>query len=296
MKKLYTLFTLLSLFILLSLFSCEKAINFKLENSKPLLVVDAEIENNKAPRVVLSNSISYYSQVSADVFAKSFIHDADVSISNGTITQKLIEYSYPITPEYNAYYYGIDSSSLNNAFIGELNTTYDLKIIVDGNEYHSTTTIPNFNVVPDSVYFKPTPQSPDSNKRSLFLEATDPQGLGNYIRYFTKKNQQPYYPGPNSVFTDEIIDGTTFTVQLEQGINRNSPPHCSNYFFKSDTITFKLCNINRSTYKFWNTWEFLNQSIGNPFSQPGKVEGNITNGALGSFCGYAAWYKTIIVQ
>ena len=134
MKKLYTLhtlFTLLSLFTLISLFSCEKAINFNLENSKPLLVVDAEIENNKAPRVVLSNSISYYSQVSADVFAKSFVHDADVSISNGTVTQKLIEYSYPITPEYNAYYYGIDSSSLNNAFIGELNTTYDLKIIVE---------------------------------------------------------------------------------------------------------------------------------------------------------------------
>jgi hypothetical protein len=296
MKKIYTLFTSLSLCSLLSLFSCEKAINFKLEDSKPLLVVDAEIENNKAPRVLLSNSISYYSQVSTDVFLKSFVHDADVSISNGTVTHKLIEYTYEISPGYNGYYYGIDSGSLNTAFIGTLNTTYDLKIIVAGNEYHSSTTIPDLNVVPDSVFFKPTPQSPDSNKRSLFLKATDPAGLGNYIRYFTKKNEQPFYPGPNSVFTDEIVDGSTYNVQLEQGINRNSPPLCSNYFFKSDTITFKLCNINRSTYKFWNTWEFVNQSIGNPFSQPGKVEGNITNGALGSFCGYAAWYKTIIVQ
>ncbi len=291
MNKLY------GLFVLVSLVSCEKSIDFKLDESKPTLVVEAEIENDKAPRVVLSNSISYYSQISPQVLVNSFVHNADVYISNGTLTHKLIEYSYPLFPGFNAYYYGIDTASLSTAFNGALNTSYDLKIIAAGIEYHSSTTIPALNAVPDSVYFKQAPQNPDSNKRILFLKATDPPGLGNYLRYFTKRNSQPFYPGPNSVFTDEIIDGTTYTTQLEQGINRNNPPLAGeNFFLKSDTITLKFCNINRATYTFWNTWEFANQSIGNPFSQPNKVLGNITNGGLGSFCGYAAWYRTIIVQ
>jgi hypothetical protein len=41
--------------------------------------------------------------------------------------------------------------------------------------------------------------------------------------------------------------------------------------------------------------EFAYQSIGNPFASPNKVLGNVSNGALGAFCGYAAFYKTIII-
>ena len=56
----------------------------------------------------------------------------------------------------------------------------------------------------------------------------------------------------------------------------------------------KLCNIDRPTYTFWSTWEFAFQSIGNPFAQPNKVIGNISNGALGAFSGYGAFYKTLL--
>ena len=116
-------------------------------------------------------------------------------------------------------------------------------------------------------------------------------------RYFTKKNSLPFFAGINSVFDDQIIDGTTFSSQIPQGIDRNNDPNGNDiYFKKGDTITLKWCNITRPVYNFWNTWEFAQQSIGNPFSQPNKVIGNINNGALGAFCGYAAWYKTIIAK
>jgi len=277
--------------------SCEKNIDFKLEDSQPTLVVNAEIENGAAPRVELTKSVSYFSKISLDILSNSFVHDAEVYLSNGQLTQQLKEYSYPLGFGYSWYYYGIDSSALNNAFLGELNKSYQLKIVSEGKEYFADTEIPALNVVPDSFYFKSIPQDLISNKRLMFLKATDPKGLGNYLRYFTKKNSEPFFPGPNSVFTDEIIDGTTYSVQLEPGINRNNPPgKDGNFFHTSDTVTLKFCNINRTTYTFWNTWEFSNQAIGNPFSQPNKVIGNVSNGALGSFCGYAAWYKTVIVQ
>jgi hypothetical protein len=125
----------------------------------------------------------------------------------------------------------------------------------------------------------------------------DPVGLGNYIRYFTKKNDGPFLPGENSVFDDAVIDGTTYTVQVEPGIDRNNPIKAdSNFFKKGDVVTVKLCNIDKASYTFWSTWEFAYQSIGNPFSQPNKVIGNVSNGALGAFCGYAAWYKTIVAE
>ena len=41
--------------------------------------------------------------------------------------------------------------------------------------------------------------------------------------------------------------------------------------------------------------EYSYQSIGNPFSSPTKVLGNISNNALGYFGGYAAQYDTIII-
>jgi len=279
------------------LLSCEKDINFDLKESPNVLVVDAEIENDKAPTVVLTKSFSYFSQINPQLLASSFVHDAEVYISNGTLTHKLKEYTYPLVPGYSAYVYSIDSSSLATAFLGELNKSYTLKILSEGKEYNASVKIPALAGTPDSIYFKQAPFIPDTNKRAMFVKALEPLGLGNYYRYLTKVNSGPFLPGANSVFNDQVIDGSTYDVQFPQGIDRNDPPKAdSNFYNRGDTVTFKYCNIDKSTYDFWSTWEFANQSIGNPFSQPNKVLGNISNGALGAFCGYGAWYRTVIVK
>nr|MBP9097505.1 DUF4249 family protein [Ferruginibacter sp.] len=116
-KLIYVLLTAL-------LFSCEKNIDFDLKESPNVLVVDAEIENGKAPTVVLTRSFSYYSQINAQLLSESFVRNADVYISNGTLTHKLKEYAYPLVPGVLAYLYSIDSASLSTAFVGELNTGY----------------------------------------------------------------------------------------------------------------------------------------------------------------------------
>lgn len=286
---------LCSVFLLFLLSSCEKNIDFTLDTSQPTLVVDAQIENELSPTVVLTKSVEYFSQINPQIFESSFIHDADVYISNGILTHKLKEYSIPLFPGVNTYYYGIDSAQLGTAFTGELNTTYTLRVVADGKEYLSTTKIPGLDWIPDSVYFKRPNTDLDTARRNMFVTATDPIGLGNFIRYFTKKNSGPYLPGRNSVFSDEIIEGTTYTTQVDPGIDRNNLNQ-EFTFEVGDTVTLKFCNIDKATFTFWNTWEFSLQSIGNPFAQPNKVIGNISNGALGAFCGYAALYKKTILQ
>lgn len=279
---------------LLILYSCEKDINFNLKESEPVLTVDAQIENDRAPMVVLTKSFSYYDEINPALLTNSFVRNAEVFMSNGTNTHKLKEYAVNILPGISAYYYSTDSSNLSTAFEGRLNTSYTLKIISEGKEYNAVTNIPAAVNFPDSLWFKRAPLNPDSNKRVLVMRATDPPGRGNYVRYFTKKNSEPFYPGEN-VFDDQVVDGTTYEIQLPEGINRNNPVKSDSAFYnRGDTVTLKFSAINKAAYTFWNTWEFAYQSIGNPFAQPNKVIGNISNGALGVFIGYGAGYKTLV--
>ena len=128
------------------------------------------------------------------------------------------------------------------------------------------------------------------------VKATDPPGLGDYVRYFTKQNSDPFFPGLNSVFDDQVIDNSTYDIQVERGVDRNhSQPEGYAFFDKGDTVTLKLSNIDKATYDFWRTMEFTYISVGNPFSSPTRVLSNISNGGLGYFGGYASQYRTIII-
>ncbi|UAY50719.1 DUF4249 family protein [Ferruginibacter albus] len=290
MNKLF--FVAIAAFILSS---CEKDINLNLNNVNGVLVVDASIENDKPPVVVLTKSFSFFSSITPQLLDSAFVHNAVVTISNGVDTQQLKEYSVPIVNNYNYFYYTIDSNNVN-AFKGQLNTAYSLTVTTEGQTYTSSTTIPAFGEILDSMWWKKMPYNDDTTAILLSGKFTDPKGLGDYCRYFTKTNNGGFLPGYNSVFNDQVIDGTTYSFQIDPGVDRNNPiPLDSNYFKRGDTITVKLADIDKSTYTFWNTWEFAYRSIGNPFAQPNKVIGNISNGALGAFYGYAADYKTLIV-
>ena len=282
--------------VLLLSTACEKNINFNLKNSEDLLVVDANIENSRPPVVVLTKSLSFYSTVNPALLLNSFVHNAQVTMFNGTFTHKLKEYARPIGAGITVYSYSIDSTNLSTAFLGAFNTSYTLKITSEGKDYTATTTIPPLAKKADSMWWKKASFTKDTNDVVIMVRSTDPPGLGNYIRYFTKKNSGPFLPGENSVFDDQVIDNTTYQAQVDPGVDRNNRVSFdSNYFKRGDTVTIKLCNIDRATYTFWSSWEFAYQSIGNPFAQPNKVLGNISNGALGAFYGYAVFYKTLVI-
>ncbi|HMU47451.1 MAG TPA: DUF4249 domain-containing protein [Chitinophagaceae bacterium] len=282
--------------VILLFTSCEKKVGFKLDAVEPKLVVEATIENGLPPIVYLSKSLDYFSEISPDILANSLVTDADVYISNGSLTHKLKLYTIPAGGGYNFSYYSIDSSNLSTAFNGEVDRSYSLRIVWQGNEYTSTTRIPIPNRRIDSVFWKQAPVGNSPQKVSLMVRAYDPPGFGDYIRYFTKRNSEPFYPGLNSVYDDQVIDGSSYEVQVERGVPRNgSIPDEFAFFDKGDTVTLKICNIDKATFDFWRTMEFTYATVGNPFSSPTKVISNINGGALGYFGGYAAQYRTIII-
>ena len=288
------------LFLLLIFSSCEKNIKLKVQDQPSKLVVDASIENNNFPVVVLSASLNYFSSITPEELSNSFVHDAVITVSDGTNTTQLKEYSYTDTSRYTFYYYTVDENN-PGGIVGQFNKQYQLNIKTsDGQEYTAATTIPLLTKKCDSLWWKPAPNVDDTTLCVMFGRFTDPPGLGNYIRYFTRINSERFLPGINSVFDDQVVDGKTYSLQFDMGWDKNSlnKPNADNgygYAYRGDTVTLKYCNINNATYTFWNTWEFAWASYGNPFSSPVKVIGNISNGALGAFSGYAAQYKTIII-
>jgi len=274
--------------------ACEKNIDFKLDETAPKLVVEATIENGQAPQVILTKSVGYFSKISADLLVNGFVHNAEVFISNGSTNHQLKEYKVPVTSSISFYYYSIDSANLATAFVGALNHSYSLRIVFEGEEYLATTTIPPITKKIDSLWTKPAPVD-DTTKAVVMVKATDPPGFGDYVRYFTRANQGPFYPPLNSTFDDLFVDGTTYEIQVAPGVDRNASNREDNFFIRGDTITFKLSNIDKATYDFWRTMEFSYSSVGNPFATPTKVLSNINNGALGYFGGYASQYRTLII-
>jgi hypothetical protein len=276
--------------------ACEKNISFKLDSQSAKLVIDATIETGRPPVFVVSNSLDYFSKITPETLAGSIVRGAEITITNGTLIHRLKEYA-TVTPVATVYYYTIDSTDLSTAFVGEPGKTYTAEIKAGGKNYTTSTTIPLLVKKIDSLWWKKSPNNPDTNKVVLMARVTDPPGFGNYIRYFTSTNAGNFNPGLNSVFDDQIVDGTTYDIEVEQGIDRNTTIDLSDYSFfnRGDTVQVKFTNIDKQTFDFWRTMEYNYSSIGSPFSSPTKVLGNISNGALGYFGGYATQYKALII-
>src|ERR1700712_1784067 len=77
--------------ISVSFVSCEKDITIKLDPTTTDLVVDASIENDKYPVVILSRSLQYFNKLSPEALTASYVHGAVVTMRNGSITGQLKE-------------------------------------------------------------------------------------------------------------------------------------------------------------------------------------------------------------
>ncbi|WP_153801103.1 DUF4249 domain-containing protein [Foetidibacter luteolus] len=283
--------------------SCEKEIKLAVEDQPAKVVVDARIENDQPPVVVLSNSLKYFSKINPEELAASFIHDADITVSNGSLTHKLREYSQTDDSSgYIVYFYTVDSSDLSTAFVGRFNSSYQLHITTpDGKKYQAETRITSVKKTCDSLWWMEPPENVKDRTLAVVMgRFTDPKGYGDYVRAMTSVNSEPFYTPYTSVFDDLVTDGTTYNFRVDKSYSRNEErPDITGddygFYKRGDTVTLKLCNLDKTTFDFWRTWEYSWQATGNPFSSPIKVLGNVSNNALGAFYGYAAQYRTIII-
>lgn len=288
------------LMICLFFASCEKEVKFNLQNDGSKVVVEGAIETNLPPIVRLSHSIGFFSKIDLQTLADAYVHDADISVSDGQQTVQLKEYTFSQNG-YALYFYSVDTANPQAlTFLGIPGKTYNLIIKHEGKTYTSSTTIP-FPKPLDSLWSEiPAPEDmpedyPDS--RVLYAQYTDPDTPGNRVRYFVKRNNEgflaPYYSTEN----DELINGNTVKFPLSSGFNKMDSINRETfgYFYKGDTVVIKWCAIDKSVYDFWQTLEFSYGASGNPFASPVEISTNIKGGALGVWAGYGSTFDTLVI-
>ncbi|MGB3076081.1 MAG: DUF4249 domain-containing protein [Chitinophagales bacterium] len=282
-------FTLpLFLFSMVLMSSCEKDITINLPPSEEQLVVEGYIETGLPPYLLLTKTTDYYSTFYLDSLGSLFVHDAIVKVSDGTNTITLTEFSIDTFGSSISAYVGF-------GMVGEVGKTYTLTIEAEGKTVTSITTIPQVYPL-DSIWYEPDNDETNDSLVKLMCRYADPPQLGQYVRYFTEVNNQGFFPGYNSVFEDNLINGTTFDFPLDRGVSRNDSAAFDNYglFKKGDTITVKWSGIDRATFDFWRTMEFELGGQGSPFAAPVIIQTNITGGQ-GVWNGYSSSFKTLIV-
>lgn len=316
--------------LIFALPSCTKEVDIDIPESAKQIVVEGSIELNTPPVILLTQSQKFFDNININNLGAYFVRGAQVTVKASDGTQAILnEYclqNLPLsdqekqvvltafgfslndsTPITDICFYSVADiatyfSSGTCSFMGKEKTKYELEIIAppftpgeDSIRVSSTTTIPA-SVGLDSLGTKqhPNPAYRDS-MMAVYAYFTVPDTFGNAIRYWTKRNSQPFYkPESGSVYDDKLFVGLSVGLPLDRGrpsgedFNINTGP----YFWKGDTVTVKWSNIDNATYQFFYTLE--NDGGDSPFSSPIKIKSNIKNG-LGVWAGYASNYYTITV-
>ncbi|MBC9915250.1 DUF4249 domain-containing protein [Chitinophaga varians] len=289
------LMTLVAAVILLS--ACEKDISVNLQQQEQSLVVEGKFETNRYPQVVLTRSLDYFSRIDAAALLASFVHKAVVTVSDSVRTMTLEEKIVEIPGLGPVFAYVPDTTKTTTVFKGKPGGRYTLKITADNKSYEAVTTIPLPDFHLDTIWWRRTRQGDDTLKARLWARITDAAAPGNYARYFTRTNSGPFLAGLNSTLDDQVVNGTTFEIPVDAGVDKSKrpDPETNGFFNRGDTVTLKFCNVDKATYTFWRALDFAYNSTGNPFASPTKIIGNVP-GAIGYWGGYAVTYKTVIIR
>ncbi len=302
---------ILAALLFLGLYACETQFTPDDSEYEPEVVVEGYIEAGDRPTppyVILTRSQPYFSELNINNFEELFIHNAEMTVSDGDQTVSLTEICLnDLTPEQQetlAGFLGTSSDSLGLNFcvytdltfsmIGQVGKSYELNIETEGEVLEAVTTIPPLSEI-DSLIFDPIPDPDNDTLQELTGAFSDPAGTANYYRYFTAVNEEGLLPGLSSVVDDKIFDGQSFEFPIPKAQRRTEEidPFTYGYFLEGDTVVVKWCAIDQAHFDFWNTLEF-NAANQGPFASYTRITSNV-DGGLGIWGGYAAKYYEEIV-
>jgi hypothetical protein len=306
--------TLLLLILLPLLIACEENLTIDIPAGQEQLVVEGHIEQGAPPVVVLTRSMPVFAGFSPADIEASFVHGAQVVVSSAGRSYTLREVPaaafWPELRRVVSEQYAIPEEQLTNAsscifyvytteeLLGEVGKSYQLRISHEGRVLTSSTTIPHLNPL-EGLFLQPHPDPSQDSLFTLYYRYRDPDTLGNSVRYFTKRNDEPYYPGYfTSVFNDELINGVqNLTYPLDRGEPRGREIDLAtySYFGKGDIITVRRAAIDLAHYRFWFTLENERNNNGSPIGSPNTTRSNI-DGGLGVWGGYGVTYHQIVVE
>jgi hypothetical protein len=310
----------LTAFFLWLLPSCQKEIQVVLPPATPKIVVEGKIEPGVPPYVILTHNMPYFGPTDINSIQNSFIHNAVVTVSDGTNTVILNEYCSQSLPDsllpLVASFTGIDTftlksfnyclyTSLNPSIFGQIGRTYSLKIDSDGKTVTAST--PILQPIPlDTLWFRYEKlNSVGDSLGFIWAHLTEPGNEYNAYRWLAKRNTKDFsFIAPfNAATDDKFYNGQSFDFDYDRGVVQNSQAQDDNneergYFKAGDTVVVKFCTIDHAVYSFYRSLDIIENNNGNPFASPSSVESNVfpKEDALGIWCGYGVSTHTVVCK
>ena len=256
---------------------------------EPRLVIDGSIEQGDFPRVSLTYSSSYFTEIDSSKIRKLVIASAKVTVSDGETEEVLtLKKDARYFPPY--IYQG-------TAIKGEIGKNYKLTVEAKNKKYTAITSIPDPAQLVN-LWFELS-QGSDSIGY-LYGEIADDPAKSNYYRLFTKRKHKDskFVPVYLSAVSDQYFNGKKFKFSILRGPESLTDVIDDLYFLKGDTIQVKLCTMDKAHFDFWRTLERELYVLGNPFSSSGnEIMSNIDDKtALGVWGGYGVKYYQIIAK
>jgi len=298
---------------------CEKEIRIDLGDVDSKLAVDGSIEQGQPPIVILTRSVGYFEPTDINTLSNLFVHDADVSVSNGTDEVTLDEFCasdipdslLPLVSELT----GLSEADLatinycvyttfNPIMFGEIGKTYDLSITAEDQTLSSSSTIQQ-PIPLDSLWFQVWADT--DSLGFVWAKLSDPAGETNTYRWMARRINQyedgtvkdaTFFPPQNSVFDDQFFDGLSFEFAYDRGMdpNSNKPDDFGEeaaLFKQNDTVVVKFSVIDFEVFEFLRQVETQQLTSGNPFAAPTSVPSNI-EGGLGVWAAYGVALDTVV--
>jgi Domain of unknown function (DUF4249) len=304
-------FLVLIAFLTAFLVGCEKEFTPIVDNEEEV-VVEGFIEagRNAAPTsVILTRSLPFFTQFKG--FDNAFVKDAEVWVSSGKDSVRLSPFCWADldsnTKKQAAQAFNINLDSVTQGFNfciyldfasslkTEAGKTYNLRIKTkEGKVITAQTTIPRTVKIDFGEFIKPPGTNINDTMAQMRATISDPKGA-DYYRYFTEINNSGYIAGRNSITDDAFFDGivTKFNLLKAEPRGSGTSSELFGLFKRGDTVSIKLCTIDKAHFDFWSTLE-ANANSGGPFGTYTRVKFNI-NGGLGIWGGYNASYLDTIV-
>ncbi|NNC94018.1 MAG: DUF4249 family protein, partial [Chitinophagales bacterium] len=223
--------------LILGFASCTTEIDVDIPDPEEQLVVEGYIENGIPPYITLTRNAPFFGGIALNDVGSYFVNDAKILFITEGDTVELEEYcliDLPPTlkqvvknflsfqndsldiclytiPDILGAFSG-DSLDCEKARCGKPGGRYEIIVEAEGRKLNAVTRIPNTFAF-DSLTWRPHKDPENDSLVIVDVHLSFPDTLGNYVRYFTKRNSEPFYaPQTLSVYNDRLFVGTQISL------------------------------------------------------------------------------------
>ena len=263
MKKLILIST-----SILALFSCQKVIDVDLNESNPVIVIEANYRAEDSTVLVKITQTSNY----FDNSASPEITTANVTIidqaGNPTVIPSIGNGLYELT-----------------AYAPVFNTNYTLTAVNNGESYSATCSMKAPVQLEDITYQYFDGFFGSDGGYVPFLNYLDPQNSEDYYAIILSRNDTLYNSLNDIFLQDDMLTNGNF---VERPLFGNS------FYQLDDSVHMELRTIDKRIFNY--IAEAQSIAGGQNSAAPGNPTNNWSNGALGYFNAYSSSRKSVIIE